>query len=117
VRQLAVESLERCGYHVLAAASGEEALRIASTSGAEIHLLVSDVIMPGMTGTELAARLRALRPGTRVLLMSGYAADMVTDQDLKDAPLLAKPFSPAALIKAVRAALDIPLSSSPAPQG
>ncbi|HEX8027215.1 MAG TPA: response regulator, partial [Vicinamibacterales bacterium] len=117
VRELAVESLERRGYRVLAAASGEEALRIAAGYGAAIDLLVSDVIMPGMKGTELAERLRATRPGTRVLLMSGYAADVVTAQDLRDAPLLSKPFSPATLIKAVRAALDIPLSSSPAPQG
>ena len=64
--------------------------------------------MPGMKGPELAARLRALRPGLRVLLMSGYAADVVTAGDLKDATLLSKPFSPAALARAVRDALDVP---------
>ena len=117
VRKLAVESLERRGYHVLAAASGEEALKIAAGYDGTIHLLVSDVVMPGMKGPELAERLRVLRPGMRVLLMSGYAADVVTPDDLKDAPLLSKPFSPAALIKAVRAALDVALSSTPSSQG
>ena len=55
--------------------------------------------MPGMKGPELADRLRAMRPGIRVLLMSGYAADVVTPADLKEAALLSKPFSPAALVK------------------
>ena len=61
--------------------------------------------------------MRALRPGIRVLLMSGYAADVVTPGDLKDAILLSKPFAPSALVNAVRASLDVPLSSTPASQG
>ena len=117
VRQLAIESLERRGYHVLAAASGEEALRLASGYDGTIHLLVTDVVMPGMKGPELADRMRAMRPGIRVLLMSGYAADVVTPNDLKEALLLSKPFAPAALVKAVRVSLDVPLSSTPASQG
>ena len=103
VRQLAVESLERRGYRVLAAASGEEALKLAGAYDGTIHLLISDVVMPGMKGPELADRMRAMRPGIRVLLMSGYAADVVTPNDLKEAMLLPKPFAPAALVKAVRA--------------
>ena len=95
VRQLAVESLERRGYRVMAAASGEEALKLANAFDGTIHLLLSDVVMPGMKGPELAERLRALRPGIRVLLMSGYAADVVTPSDLKEATLLSKPFAPA----------------------
>ena len=113
VRQLAVESLERRGYRVLAAASGEEALKMAGAYDGTIHLLISDVVMPGMKGPELADRLRALRPGVRVLLISGYAADIVTPTDLKEAAFLTKPFAPAALLKAVKHILDVPLSSSP----
>ena len=73
--------------------------------------------MPGMKGPELAARLRALRPGLKVLLMSGYAADVVTPGDLRDATMVSKPFSPAALARAVRNALDVPLASMGASQG
>jgi two-component system, cell cycle sensor histidine kinase and response regulator CckA len=67
---------------------------------------LSDVVMPGMKGPELAARLRALRPGIRVVLMSGYAADVVTGDDLKDTTLVSKPFSSAAISRVVRQALD-----------
>ncbi|MGH9218464.1 MAG: ATP-binding protein, partial [Vicinamibacterales bacterium] len=117
VRQFAVESLQRHGYHVLSASSGEEALKVAGGYGGTIHLLLTDVVMPGMKGPELAGRLRALRPGLRVLLMSGYAADVVTSGDLRDAALMAKPFSPAALSQTVRNALDLPVSSLRASQG
>ena len=117
VREFAVESLQRHGYQVLAAPSGEEALKMASTHDGTIHLLLSDVVMPGMKGPELAKRLRALRPGLRVLLMSGYAADVVTADDLKDAVLVSKPFSPASLSRAVRNALDLPVSSLRTSQG
>jgi signal transduction histidine kinase/CheY-like chemotaxis protein len=117
VLQLAVATLQRRGYHVLAAPSGEEALRIAGVFDGTIHLLVTDVVMPGLKGPELADRLRVLRPGIRVLMMSGYAADVVTPNDLKEAVLLQKPFSPAALLKAVRSIIDVPLSSTPASQG
>jgi signal transduction histidine kinase/ActR/RegA family two-component response regulator len=106
VRDLAVQSLSRRGYEVLSAAGGEEALKVAGAHDGTIHLLLTDVVMPGMTGPELARRLRALRPGVRVLLMSGYAADVVTKEDLKEAALLSKPFSAAALTRAVRAELN-----------
>ena len=117
VREFAVESLRRHGYQVIAAQSGEEALKVASTHDGAIHLLLTDVVMPGMTGPELAKRLRALRPDLHVLLMSGYAADVVTSDDLKDAALVAKPFSPASLTRAVRNALDLPVSSLRTSQG
>jgi two-component system cell cycle sensor histidine kinase/response regulator CckA len=117
VRQLAVESLERRGYQVLSAPSGEEALKLAAAHDGIIHLLISDVVMPGIKGPELADRLRRLRPGIRVLLMSGYAADIVTPDDLKEATLLSKPFSPAALDKAVRSVLEVPLSPTPSSRG
>ena len=117
VRQLAIESLERNGYQVIAAASGEQALTLARSHDGVIHLLLTDVVMPGMKGPELATRLRALRPGLKVLLMSGYAADVVTPADLDDATMVSKPFSPAALTRAVRTALDEPLASMPASRG
>jgi signal transduction histidine kinase/CheY-like chemotaxis protein len=117
VRQLAIESLQRRGYRVLPAGSGEEALKLASGFEDTIHLLLTDVVMPGMKGPELAERMRAMRPGIRVLLMSGYATDVVTASDLRGAILLSKPFAPSDLLKAVRASLDVPLSSTPASQG
>jgi len=117
VRMLAVESLQRGGYVVIQAASGEEALRVADAFDGAIHVLLSDVVMPGMKGPELAARLRAARPSIRVLLMSGYAADVVTKDDFKEATLLSKPFAPAVLTKAVRQVLDQPLSQGTLKKG
>ncbi len=114
---LAIESLERRNYHVLSAASGEEALKLAGAYEGPIHLLITDVVMPGLKGPELAERMRAMRPGIRVLLMSGYAADVVKPAHLREALLLAKPFAPSALLTAVRSSLDVPLSSAPASQG
>jgi signal transduction histidine kinase/ActR/RegA family two-component response regulator len=116
VRQLAVETLRRRGYQVLEASSGEDALRVARAFDGTIHLLLSDVVMPGLKGPALAEQLRAMRPGLKVLLMSGYAADVVTPSDLKEATLLSKPFAPSALVSAVRSVLDVPLSSTPASQ-
>jgi len=117
VRFLAAEYLVRGGYQVLQAANGEEALRVADAYDGTIHILVSDVVMPGIKGPELARRLRAARPSIRVLLMSGYAADVVTKDDLREATLLSKPFAPAALTQAVRKLLDQPLSPGPLPKG
>jgi signal transduction histidine kinase/CheY-like chemotaxis protein len=116
VRELAVGSLERRGYRVLAASSGEEALKIANAYDGTIHLLISDVVMPGMKGPELAERFRVLRPGVQVLLMSGYATDVVTSTDLKEATFLTKPFAPETLGKIVRQILDVPLSTIPDPR-
>jgi signal transduction histidine kinase len=117
VRRLVVSSLERKGYRVIAAASGEEALQVAAAFDGTIDLLLTDVVMPGIKGPALAARLRAARPRVRVLLMSGYAADVVTSDDLLEATLLAKPFTPAVLVQAVRDALELPLPSRPVPGG
>jgi signal transduction histidine kinase/ActR/RegA family two-component response regulator len=117
VGQFARETLERAGYVVITAASGREALQVAGAFDGAIHLLLTDVVMPGMKGPELATRLRAARPSIRVLLMSGYAADVVTAEDLKDAVLLSKPFSPAELARTVRAVLAAPLSTDPHPRG
>jgi signal transduction histidine kinase/ActR/RegA family two-component response regulator len=106
VRDLARASLERQGYSVLTARDPDDALRIAHQHPNGIALLLTDVRMPGMQGPELATRLRFMRPGLRVLFMSGYAAEAVTSDTLKRATLLEKPFLPGALTRAVRRALD-----------
>ena len=106
VRALASRSLQSQGYQVLTAASAEDALRLAATHDGAIHVLLSDVVMPGMKGPDLAARLRTLRPDIRVILMSGYAAEVVTKDDLLQATLIAKPFLPRDLAVAVREVLD-----------
>jgi len=117
VRRLFVQTLRRAGYTVIDAGSGDEALRAAEGFGGDIHLLLSDVVMPGMKGPELAARLRAVRPSIHVVLMSGYAGDVVTKDDLNEATLLSKPFPPSLLAETVRQVLDQPLSRGPRPKG
>jgi CheY-like chemotaxis protein len=105
LRTLLQIALESCGYTLLAGASGPAALELAGRHPGPIALLVSDVTMPGMEGPELARRLAAIRPGLRVLLLSGYSLD----PDLLDAGVdfLQKPFRPSALVARVRAILDL----------
>jgi PAS domain S-box-containing protein len=107
VRKLAVRMLRHRGYRILEAAHGDEALELARTYAGTIHLLLTDVVMPGMTGREMAEHLKAARPLMKVLYMSGYDEDMVTDRGLLDPGLLyiAKPFTPEALAEKVREAL------------
>jgi two-component system cell cycle sensor histidine kinase/response regulator CckA len=105
VRRLARRILERDGHEVLEAGNGTEALRRVD-EGPAPDLVVTDVIMPEMGGGELANRLRAARPGLRVLFMSGYTADELEDRGIEDtAAFLSKPFPPALLLSRVRAAL------------
>jgi two-component system cell cycle sensor histidine kinase/response regulator CckA len=107
VRALVREVLEREGYAVLAAGSGEEALEIAQRRRGPIDALVTDIVMPGMRGSELAARLTSVRPETRVLFMSGYSDDDVA-QDLLRAggAFLPKPFDPDLLLAKLSALLQ-----------
>jgi two-component system, cell cycle sensor histidine kinase and response regulator CckA len=107
VRNLVVLALRQKGYQVSATANGEEALRLAKTLSEPIQALVSDVIMPGMTGAELAAELRCLWPHLRVLFMSGYTdtEDTIMLNDLK-AAYIQKPFKPDGLAKLLRDLLD-----------
>ena len=104
VRAIARETLERAGYRVLSAANGSDALALASTHDGTIDLLLTDVIMPGMSGRELAATLTRRRPGTRVLFASGYTDNMLEGQDAlaPGVALLDKPFTPADLAAKVR---------------
>jgi PAS domain S-box-containing protein len=108
VRRLAVLGLRSNGFTVLEAANAAAALELATTSTAPIDLLVSDVVMPGMRGPELAARLRALRPATRLLLVSGHAEtnEAFRDDDGRVIQLLPKPFTPDCLAHKVREILD-----------
>jgi CheY-like chemotaxis protein len=103
VRTVICELLRTQGYHLLEARNGQRALRIAAAHAGPIELLVTDVVMPGMSGPELVAAIRRERPGLQVLYMSGYA-DAVCDQARlePDAAFLKKPFSCEALISRVR---------------
>jgi PAS domain S-box-containing protein len=107
VRKVTGEILRSAGYRVLEARHGKEALRIAEEHPDAIDLVVADVIMPEMNGLELAARLRSLRPGLRVLYVSGYTADTgLREQVLsRQAPFLQKPFAAGDLTRKVREAL------------
>jgi CheY-like chemotaxis protein len=108
VRQLSQRALESEGYTVLAAESGREALARLERHDGPIHLLVTDVVMPGIGGRELAERLAALRPDTPVLFMSGYPGDDVIRSGALEpgAAFLQKPFMPQELVRKVREVLD-----------
>ncbi len=108
IRSLVREILEPLGYRVLVTASGEEALACLRSDAGPVHLLLTDVIMPGMNGKTLAEEVLALRPGIRVLFMSGYPYDALSDQGLlgSGASLVHKPLSPAILAAHVRRMLD-----------
>ncbi len=108
VRELASHILASCGYAVLAAANGLEAMQVAEGHAGPIDLLVSDVVMPHLGGRELAERLRAIKPGLKVLFMSGYADQAVVRHGVQRAehPFLQKPFTPIGLAQGVRDALD-----------
>jgi len=104
VRELVCEVLEHQGYNILCAPDGIEALNLATEFDGEIHLLVTDVIMPHMNGHELAGKLCALRPGMRVLYVSGYSDNDIGDHGVLDPrhDLLQKPFTPQALARKIR---------------
>jgi PAS domain S-box-containing protein len=108
ILQLARTMLTGLGYTVLAAGTPDEALRLAGHYGGRIHLLITDVVMPGMNGRELAARLQAIYPDLRHLFMSGYTANVIAHQGVLDEGVhfLQKPFSMGELASKVRNALD-----------
>ena len=108
VRALAAKALRRRGYTVHEARDADDAIEWATTSGIRPHLLVTDVIMPGLSGPNLAARLLQLHPQLRVLYMSGYTGEATAAHGKfwGAVPLLQKPFTPAALAERVRLALD-----------
>jgi len=111
VRKLACRVLEKNGYKVLEAHNGEEALRIVQgRNGNPIHLVVTDVVMPGMNGRQLAERLVSLQPKIKVLYMSGYTDDAIVHHGVLDPGIayIQKPFIPDAFAHKIRQILDAP---------
>jgi CheY-like chemotaxis protein len=109
VRELAREFLEASGYTVIEARNGQEALKLAAEHSAEIDLLVTDLVMPGMTGQQLAALLQQAHAGLGVIFMSGYSEHAATEaaQSGSSVRILTKPFNRGALLRAVREVLGV----------
>jgi two-component system cell cycle sensor histidine kinase/response regulator CckA len=108
VRNASATVLQRLGYTVLKARNGEDALeRLASHQG-PLHLVLTDVVMPGIDGIQLVERLKVLSPGTRAILSSGYAGDTIARHGglPRDVPFLEKPFTALTLARTVREVLD-----------
>jgi PAS domain S-box-containing protein len=107
VRQLVCNILEGCGYRILEASSGPDAIRLAQGYPDAIHLLLADVVLPLMNGRVLAEEMRASRPGIKVLYVSGYTEDMIGRHGVLDShqAYLQKPFTPEALAAKVRETL------------
>ncbi|MFQ5611598.1 MAG: PAS domain S-box protein [Anaerolineae bacterium] len=107
-RELACYVLEDLGYTLLAAQSGSEGLQVAARHSGPIHLLLADVVMPGMNGKALADELARTRPNLKTLFISGYPDTVITYHGIIEsgAAFLQKPFSPLALAQKVRAVLD-----------
>jgi signal transduction histidine kinase len=114
VRRLAARALTQHGYVVLEANGGVEALEIARRYRGPVNLLVTDVVMPGLNGKEVLAKLLETRADTRALFMSGYPADIIANRGLLDSntAFLQKPFTPSVFLQRVRATLDGQLEAS-----
>jgi PAS domain S-box-containing protein len=108
VRDLVHEVLHAAGYAVLEAANGEQALQISGAHRGSIDLLLADVVLPGLSGPEVAAQLVATRPALQVIYISGYAPETIERYGLSEKPrlFLQKPFTPTTLLANVRKALD-----------
>ena len=108
LRGLVKETLEQSGYNVMEVADGYDAVRIIEEHAVDIHLLLTDVIMPLMNGHELASRLKALRPNTPVLYMSGYTDEVLAFHGIASPEIafIQKPFTPAELIARVAAMFE-----------
>jgi len=127
LRRLSRRILAQFGYTVIEAPNGEEALRLAEAYGGTIHLVLTDVVMPRLSGRDLAQRVLASHPESKILYMSGYTDDAVVQRGVlaQEVTLLRKPFTPYALVASVREVLDSATASpspsvggaSPAPTG
>jgi CheY-like chemotaxis protein len=108
VRALTRHILRDCGYGVLEARDGIDAVRLAGEHGGRIDLLVTDVVMPRLGGREMARRTAEIHPGIKVLFLSGYTDDAVVRHGILEAEVafLQKPFTPASLAAKVREVLD-----------
>lgn len=107
VRDLTSRMLNRSGYEVLQASNGAEALEQCRVFSRPIHLALSDVVMPGLSGPETVLRLKSIRPGMKALFMSGYIGDTIAQHGIRESGLtfLEKPFTPASLDQKVAEAL------------
>jgi CheY-like chemotaxis protein len=108
IREITQLILENLGYRVLSASTPEEAIRLAKEHDGEIHLLLTDVVMPEMNGRDLAKNLISLYPELRSLFMSGYTSNVIAHHGVLDDGIhfIQKPFSKQALAAKVREALD-----------
>jgi len=108
ILSLILDVLQPLGYQLIGASSGEEALKAGNTFKGSVGLLLTDVILPGMHGKELADALRARRPKMKVIFMSGYADNAIVHQGILDPGIafLQKPMTPGMLARKVRDVLD-----------
>ncbi|MDW8320567.1 MAG: PAS domain S-box protein [Armatimonadota bacterium] len=108
VREVAIAALQAQGYRVLQAADGDEALRLVQSLAEPVHLLLTDVVMPGMSGTVLAVKLREQYPHLKVLYTSGYTENVIVHHGVLEEGIafLPKPYRPADLARRVREVLD-----------
>jgi DNA-binding NtrC family response regulator len=108
VRGMTTAMLERIGYTVLVAETPQEALLFCEKNDVPIDLLLTDVVMPGMNGTELRDRIEGIRPGIKVLFMSGYTSDVIGHHGVLDKGMhfVQKPFSLKGLARKVRDAIE-----------
>jgi two-component system, cell cycle sensor histidine kinase and response regulator CckA len=101
LRKAAAEALQSAGYDVMTASNGAEALQLCSERHSQLNLLLSDIVMPGMNGCEVARAIQFLFPKVRILLMSGYARELSCTSAFPAESYLNKPFSTSALLQAV----------------
>ena len=108
VRAVALACLARHGYWVLEASRGDDALRVAANYEGPIHLLLTDVVMPAMSGADLSRELLRIRPEVRVLYASGYTESVIVSHGVlePDVDLIQKPFTPEQLLQKIRDVLD-----------
>lgn len=117
VREFLVDALRDQGYSVLAASSGEEAMGICERDGGRVDLVLSDVVMPNMSGAQLVAKLTQKHPRVRVLFMSGFTGKVMERHGMPPgAGFIQKPFSPEQLSKKIREVLKSPVPAAPGPQ-
>lgn len=109
VRRVTARLLEKCGYHILEARDGKEALQIICDHAGPIHLLFTDVLMPGLNGRQLADIARALRPGLPVLFTSAHTQNMIVVRGILDVgfEFIEKSYDPQKLIRKIRHLIEM----------
>ncbi len=121
IRALARDILEANGYTALEAGDGEDALIVAEHYAGPIHMVLTDVVMPNLSGPDMAEKVKSLRHDAKVVFMSGYTSDVIGQYGVlrSGAPFVAKPFSPDGLARKLREVLDYrsPFARRPAPAG